>query len=182
MAWQGDPERPIIFIASCFSGLLVAQALVRADMSYNHRSSENSKLLRSLIGLVFLGTPFGGWWRQGQLAVEARVNYAEASAHKTGAVWSQQLPQYLGKGTQEKPGPLDSLFDDFTDLLRHFRIPTSCLFETQPSAHKGHWGKVPRGFDGKADKSGSGIVCRPCDAHCSTTDTCTKLMVPVRYT
>lgn len=127
-------------------------------MSYNQRSSENRRLLQSVIGLVFLGTPFGGWWRQGRLAVQARVEHAAASAHETGALWSRHLLQYLGKGTPNEPGPLDQLVEDFTDFLGHFRIPTSCLFETRPSAHKGYWDKVPAGFDGEADRSGSGIV------------------------
>ncbi|KAE9370182.1 hypothetical protein N431DRAFT_468253 [Stipitochalara longipes BDJ] len=48
--------KSILFIGSCFGGLVVAQALVRAaEIQRRH-----SWILFSTIGTIFLGTPFGG--------------------------------------------------------------------------------------------------------------------------
>ncbi|KAI1159455.1 hypothetical protein F5B18DRAFT_636937 [Nemania serpens] len=53
---QGSISRPIIFIASCFGGLVLAEAINRAAQegsSYRH-------VLLNTAGIVFLATPFRG--------------------------------------------------------------------------------------------------------------------------
>jgi hypothetical protein len=49
-------NRPIIFVASCFGGLVLAEALSRADQS----SNPYHHVLLSTVGIVFLATPFQG--------------------------------------------------------------------------------------------------------------------------
>ncbi|CEF78682.1 unnamed protein product [Fusarium graminearum] len=51
---------PIIFIVSCFGGLLLAQALVIASHPTEPGHRQHSSILRHTIGAAFLGTPFGG--------------------------------------------------------------------------------------------------------------------------
>ncbi|KAI1839817.1 hypothetical protein JX266_013975, partial [Neoarthrinium moseri] len=53
---ENSKDRPIIFVASCFGGLLLIRALHRASES----QSEYHHILQSTAGVVFLGTPFQG--------------------------------------------------------------------------------------------------------------------------
>lgn len=53
---EGCPERPLIFIAHSFGGLVVLQTLVNAKLE----SSKYSQIYNSVIGLVFFSTPFRG--------------------------------------------------------------------------------------------------------------------------
>ncbi|KAI1662977.1 hypothetical protein F4813DRAFT_384552 [Daldinia decipiens] len=55
-AEHGTSGRPILFIASCFGGLVLAEAICRAAQEGN----EYRQMLRSTIGIVFLATPFSG--------------------------------------------------------------------------------------------------------------------------
>jgi hypothetical protein len=52
----GSEARPIIFIASCLGGIVLAQALVLAAAP----RSEYAHLWKATIGIVFLATPFRG--------------------------------------------------------------------------------------------------------------------------
>ena len=53
---HGSEDRPIIFIASCLGGIVLAQALVLAASS----RSEYVNLWKATTGIVFLATPFRG--------------------------------------------------------------------------------------------------------------------------
>ncbi|RYP57001.1 hypothetical protein DL770_010782 [Monosporascus sp. CRB-9-2] len=55
-AEQGPLPRPIIFVASCFGGLVLAEAINRAAQE----GSPYRHVLFSTVGIVFLGTPFQG--------------------------------------------------------------------------------------------------------------------------
>jgi len=46
-------ERPVLFIASCLGGIILAKALVMAK-------DEQPRLIAAIGGVVFLATPFGG--------------------------------------------------------------------------------------------------------------------------
>lgn len=52
-AATGVSSRPILFIASCFGGVLLLKTIVMS-------SSDDSKLLKALSGVVFMATPFQG--------------------------------------------------------------------------------------------------------------------------
>ncbi|KAK4656327.1 hypothetical protein QC762_0059250 [Podospora pseudocomata] len=49
-------DRPILFIASCLGGIILAKALVGAD----YKSSSYYSLRTATRGIIFLATPFGG--------------------------------------------------------------------------------------------------------------------------
>jgi hypothetical protein len=51
---QLPEKRPIIFVASCFGGLVLAEALTRAAQE----GSRYRHVLFSTVGIVFLATPF----------------------------------------------------------------------------------------------------------------------------
>jgi hypothetical protein len=53
---QSSSNRPIIFVASCFGGLVLAEALTRAAQE----GSPYRQVLFSTVGIVFLATPFHG--------------------------------------------------------------------------------------------------------------------------
>ncbi|KAI0854712.1 hypothetical protein F4860DRAFT_522539 [Xylaria cubensis] len=53
---HGTLSRPILFIASCFGGLVLAEAIIRAAQE----GSPYRQVLQSTIGIVFLATPFAG--------------------------------------------------------------------------------------------------------------------------
>ncbi|RYP16975.1 hypothetical protein DL765_004817 [Monosporascus sp. GIB2] len=55
-AEHGPLPRPIIFVASCFGGLVLAEAINRAAQE----GSPYRHVLFSTVGVVFLGTPFRG--------------------------------------------------------------------------------------------------------------------------
>ncbi|KAI5918146.1 hypothetical protein F4810DRAFT_715778 [Camillea tinctor] len=55
-AERGTSKRPIIFIASCFERLVLAEAICRADQG-DHKYR---RILLFTIGIVFLATPFFG--------------------------------------------------------------------------------------------------------------------------
>ncbi|KAI1176639.1 hypothetical protein F4777DRAFT_545378 [Nemania sp. FL0916] len=55
-ARQSTPGRPILFIASCLGGLVLAEAITRAAQEGN----PYRQVLRSTVGIVFLATPFFG--------------------------------------------------------------------------------------------------------------------------
>ncbi|KAI1468500.1 uncharacterized protein F4812DRAFT_371404 [Daldinia caldariorum] len=53
---HGTSGRPILFIASCFGGLILAETICRAAQA----GSNYRHILGSTIGIVFLATPFSG--------------------------------------------------------------------------------------------------------------------------
>lgn len=139
-----------------------SQALVRAAVPYHPLRENNDRLLSSLIGLVFLGTPFGGWWKPGRDSAKLRVEYAKTIAHEAGLVYSNVLLQYMAKGDSETPGPLDELMQEFTQMLAHtgFKIPTVCFYENAPTSHKSTFQKLPKEVsEGHYEENAEGIVC-----------------------
>ncbi|GAW16747.1 hypothetical protein ANO14919_061840 [Xylariales sp. No.14919] len=53
---RSTSSRPILFIASCFGGLVLAEAIIRAA----REGSPYRQVLQSTVGIVFLATPFSG--------------------------------------------------------------------------------------------------------------------------
>ncbi|KAH8654873.1 hypothetical protein BGZ61DRAFT_312399, partial [Ilyonectria robusta] len=53
---RGTGARPIIFVASCFGGLVLAEAVNRAA----REGSPYRDVLMSIAGIIFLATPFRG--------------------------------------------------------------------------------------------------------------------------
>lgn len=141
---QTPEKRPIIFIASCFGGLVLIEVtsfrpflyllqchvLTDACQAINQAATQDSRyrdILLSVVGCVFLATPFQG---------------SDASSHAT---WQVTIEGILGRG----PGPSEVLVralntdhEELTGRARLFaltananwlRLPVCCFFETKRS-------------------------------------------------
>ncbi|CAG1970801.1 unnamed protein product [Fusarium graminearum] len=126
---EGRKDCPIIFIASCFGGLLLAQALVIASHPSEPGHSQDNLILRHTIGAVFLGTPFGGSWATGSHMAQVRYKTALAS----GTECSRGLIELLRQGTTNCPSPLDDLANQFGNLIHSdkYKFPVMCVYETR---------------------------------------------------
>lgn len=185
---------PLIFVASCFGGLLVAQvsfseyvnlypfviacdmtliahemqALVRAAESFGtFRTPRTRPTLDYTVGIVFLGTPFGGSWAAGNNAAQMRLAVARSAAEEQGIQYNKELITYLQLGSVDSPGPLDQLVARFTEMVADdkFRIPIACFYETAHTQHGALLKKLPEGYEQTSiSPHGHGIVCKPCIA------------------
>ena len=108
-------ERPILFIASCLGGLILAKALVMAK-------DEQPQLIAAVRGVVFLATPFGG------------TSFGRVSA------WVIPLMQAIAMTKGQRLTPHiedvgDSTFDlaeivsKFTGLCNKLSFQISCCYE-----------------------------------------------------
>ncbi|XPS77209.1 hypothetical protein M3J09_009240 [Ascochyta lentis] len=148
-------QRPIIFICSCFGGLLLAKALVRA-LRPSHPDPKVKHIVDHTVGIVTLGTPFRGSWEFGYANAEARI----AMAKESGGEFSWELVQYLRpdkRGDADangRPSPLDDIVQEFAEMIQHnkFRCPVVNFFETRPASYDAFsrslpQGKKPKGFN-----------------------------------
>ncbi|KLO81075.1 uncharacterized protein LW93_4648 [Fusarium fujikuroi] len=155
---------PIIFIASCFGGvLLIPQALVGALEPQHARSEQRRQIFDSCIGIIFLGTPFGGSWDTGTKAARLRIEAAKKANLEDNIQYSMELVQYLKEGTDDNPSPLDDLVHRFKESIHNpkFRIPCGYLYETQPAQYAGPLSRLTsehRKSQTVIDKHGQGIV------------------------
>ncbi|KAM0278413.1 hypothetical protein ACHAQH_005168 [Verticillium albo-atrum] len=99
------PCRQILFIASCFGGILLLKTIILS-------SREDSLLLKALSGIIFLATPFQG------------------TSFKRLATWAKPILALWAKSRHQEPTPLlalleeaspeiDTLVRDFTRLWKH---------------------------------------------------------------
>lgn len=102
-ATTGSPPRPILFIASCFGGLLLLKALVLS------RNDRGSTLLRALSGIIFLATPFQGT-SFGRVA-----KWVSPLLQSWGAMRNREWTGLIKLVEDAKPG-IDDLVRDFTSL------------------------------------------------------------------
>ncbi|KAF6828818.1 peptidase C14 [Colletotrichum musicola] len=107
------PPRPILFIASCFGGILLLKTLVIS-------SNNNTKLLETTAGVIFLATPFQGTsfekvakWAKPILGLWAVSRYRE--------------PTPLLRLVEDAAPEIDTLVRDFTHLCKD-RIPECQVF------------------------------------------------------
>ncbi|ETS82425.1 hypothetical protein PFICI_04301 [Pestalotiopsis fici W106-1] len=117
----GAITRPIIFIASCLGGIILAQALTLAAESEN----EYYGLSTATAGVVFLGTPFRG------TALAHVFGTAILSLEARGVVKSQSLARglldHLGKSTAQ----LEELVNRFSiNCCLSRNLPVYCFYET----------------------------------------------------
>ena len=114
-------ELPLLFIASCFGGILLAKALVRAAGFADEHSPERTILSRTK-GIVFLGTPFRG--SQGAGAAEYRIMVA-------GLVGGSTASDSLLRVLDDNPGDRGELTDAFVTLASEHRIALDFFYETE---------------------------------------------------
>lgn len=110
---------PIIFVASCFGGLLLVKALVQAAESH----SKYQDILKSTVGIAFLGTPFQGTNDGFISAVQLRIAVALSMDDQA----SDELAKYLN--TEE----LNEVVLQFCEMVQHknFKFPITCFYETK---------------------------------------------------
>ncbi|RDW57811.1 hypothetical protein BP5796_12612 [Coleophoma crateriformis] len=116
---RGSQDRPMIFVASCFGGLILAEAICRAAQ----KGSPYHHALLATVGAVFLATPFSG------------------SGAATQAKWLVTVKGILGEQSSDQlVRNLEEKHDDVLQLVRKFaeianddsvRLPVQCFFETR---------------------------------------------------
>ncbi|EWG36099.1 hypothetical protein FVEG_00256 [Fusarium verticillioides 7600] len=154
---------PIIFIASCFGGVLLSAALVGA-LELQHPQIELRRgIFDSCIGIVFLGTPFRGSWDFGTQVALQRIEAARRASPEENVQYSMELVQYLKRGTDDNPSPLDDLMHRFDASMENakFKIPRAELYETLPAQFAGPLSRLSPEEVNKLteiDKHGEGIV------------------------
>jgi len=113
---------PIIFIGSCFGGLVLAKALCLASTS----EGRERETLHATQGVVFLGTPFRG----SGAASAAHIRTLIAGA--LGMDASSRLIKVL----QNETGCLAEVRDRFASIARQRwqgNCRVACFFETRPT-------------------------------------------------
>ncbi|KAI1506280.1 hypothetical protein F5X99DRAFT_129304 [Biscogniauxia marginata] len=119
VAAERDSDRPIIFIASCFGGLVLAEAICRAGQEGN----KYRQILQSTVGIVFLATPFAGTDAAGPaswLIVVKGIMGKEASGQ-------------LIKDLKERHAFVRERVQRFAEIANanSIRLPLCCFFETR---------------------------------------------------
>ncbi|PVH70823.1 NACHT-domain-containing protein [Cadophora sp. DSE1049] len=150
-------KRPVIFIASCFSGLLLAKTLLRAHNAFTDRGEKYREILQSTVGVTFLGTPFQGSWDAGYNTAQLRIAYAA----QIGSESSQELIQYLQKASNNRPSPLDELVQTFCEMINHKDLKNKivCFYESRNTNHSAIGKKLPEGYaKEQLNVNGHGIV------------------------
>ncbi|KAK0639874.1 hypothetical protein B0T16DRAFT_383637 [Cercophora newfieldiana] len=118
-AGRGSQTRPIIFIASCFGGLILAEAINRAAQEgsvYRH-------ILLSTVGIVFLATPFHG----SDAAKQAQWQVLVAG------IMGEQASNQLVQDLEQRHDFVRQRVQKFTEIANAeaVRLPMCCFFETR---------------------------------------------------
>lgn len=145
---QGCPLRPMVFIGHCFGGIVIervsrermvhhdldADIVVKALVSAKLHEEDYPSFVRSVAGVVFLGTPHRGSSLQSKASVIASI----ASAVGLGEQSS------LLKIAEKDSEMLADLLHDFTRTVDSMSMPLFCFFEQ----HKSDVARVlkPRGL------------------------------------
>jgi hypothetical protein len=116
---QSSEKRPIIFVASCFGGLVLAEALNRAAQD----GSPSRQVLLSTVGIVFLATPFRG----SHAAREARWRVV------VGGIMGEQTSNQLVDALNNSDRELRKLTMSFAQVanVNSIRLPVHCFYETK---------------------------------------------------
>ncbi|KAF5595993.1 ankyrin repeat [Fusarium pseudocircinatum] len=154
---------PIIFIASCFGGVLLSAALAETLEPQHPRAEQRKQIYDCCVGVVFLGTPFRGSWVTGTEAARLRIEAAKRANPEDNIQYSMELVQYLKEGTDDQPSPLGYFVDRFQQSIHNpkYRIPCGYLYETQPAQYAGPLSRLSpehRNSQTVIDKDGQGIV------------------------
>ena len=118
---QSSGKRPIIFVASCFGGLVLAKAVTRAAQEgslYRH-------ILAATVGIVFLATPFRG----SDAAREATWQVV------VGGVMGNHTSDQLVRDLKQKYARIHELVQKFAEIASAdaAHLPLYCFYETKPT-------------------------------------------------
>ncbi|KAK4220778.1 hypothetical protein QBC38DRAFT_449744 [Podospora fimiseda] len=111
--------RPIIFVASCFGGLIMAEAINRAVQE----GSPYRYILLSTVGIVFFATPFHG----SDAAKQARWQVLVSG------IMGEQTSDQVIQDLEQKHDFVRQRLQKFTEIANAeaVRLPFSCFFETR---------------------------------------------------
>lgn len=112
-------KRPILFVSHCLGGLIVEKTLLNA----RSQQSEYPNIFRSVVGCVFLGTPFRGTKSKHKALLVAGI------IEKIGL----GVPSDLIKLLDEDSEILEDLLSKFSMLARESHMRIICFFEQHPS-------------------------------------------------
>ncbi|KAI2626756.1 hypothetical protein GGR54DRAFT_629122 [Hypoxylon sp. NC1633] len=118
-AEHGTSGRPIIFIASCFGGLVLAEAICRAAQE----GSRYRQILRSTVGTVFLATPF--------LGTDAAREASWLVVVK--GIMGKDASGQLIKDLEKRHAFVRERVQKFAEIANNdaIRLPISCFYETK---------------------------------------------------
>ncbi|VBB80786.1 Putative protein of unknown function [Podospora comata] len=116
---RGSQTRPIIFVASCFGGLILAEAIIRAAQE----GSAYKHILLSTVGIVFLATPFQG----SDAAKQARWQVLVKG------IMGEQASDKLIQDLEQKHDFVHQRVQKFAEIAnaKAVQLPLSCFFETR---------------------------------------------------
>ncbi|KAI1086290.1 hypothetical protein F5B19DRAFT_169948 [Rostrohypoxylon terebratum] len=114
---HGPERRPIIFVASCFGGLILAEAINRAAQE----GSPYRRVFLETVGIVFLATPFRGSGAAG----------AAKWCVVVGGIMGRQTSEQLVKDLDSEDEELKKLRQSFAELVHRIGPPVHCFYETE---------------------------------------------------
>ncbi len=112
-------KRPIVFVCHCLGGIIVEKALLAAQL----RQSDYPNIFMSVVGCIFLGTPFRGTKSQSKATLLAEM------AETVGLGVNSGLLRIL----EEESEILKDLLSDFSALARESNMQLFCFFEQHAS-------------------------------------------------
>ncbi|KAI0855015.1 ARM repeat-containing protein [Xylaria cubensis] len=147
---ENESNDPIIFVASCFGGLLLIKALHRAQ-----EVPEYKNMLTFTAGIAFLGTPFQGSHASFYDATQLRIAVAESM----GGEVSNEMVKYL-RNSDDGRRELDELVQRFRELIEQeaFKFPMICFYETRQTDFRKVMRNLPRAFVQELGGRESGIL------------------------
>ncbi|KAI0543567.1 ARM repeat-containing protein [Xylaria curta] len=150
---ENESSDPIIFIASCFGGLLLIKALHRA-----REVPKYEQMLKFTAGIVFLGTPFQGSDNNFYNATQLRIAVAESM----GSEVSDKMVKYLknSENGRRELDVLDELVHRFRQLTaqKKFNFPMICFYETHRTDFRKVIKKLPPEYVARLEGDESGIL------------------------
>lgn len=114
---KGVVKRLLVFIGSCFGGIVVAQMIARA---FRERARYKS-IVESTVGVIFLGTPLRG------TAVAGMAQWLGLMRGFMG----KETSQTLIKGLQENENNLNNMIQDFAEVANQNQFEIRCFYETR---------------------------------------------------
>lgn len=127
------------------------KALHRASESHN----EYHYILKSTVGVMFLGTPFQGSSKGFLTAVHLRLAVAVAMGGET----ADGLLNYLNNNENERR-QLDDVVQQFCEMVasKSFNFPIRCFYETHRTDFSKIIHKLPAQYHAELGKDSAGIV------------------------
>lgn len=115
-------------------------------------------MLKSTVGVAFMGTPFQGSHQGFVTATQLRLNIAISAGGET----ADELIKYLSSNNRDR-GQLDDTVQLFCEMStsNSFKFPIRCFYETQRTDFKKVLKKLPPEYIKQLGENHTGIVSSP---------------------